>query len=1705
MDPPAADRRAADGTVRPIGVVDWLEYVALAALAFVPLLVVDRGVVTSDTKTYLYLDPSRFLSQVAWMWNPTVALGTVTHEYIGYLLPMGPFYALAAAVHVPTWVAQRLWLGGILFAAGAGVLYLSRVLAVRGPGRVVAALAFMLSPYFLQYAGRISVILLPWAGLPWMVAFAVLAVRRGGWRYPALFALVVAVVSGINASSIIYVGIAPVLWLIYAVAIEREATWRQVGWAALKLALLTFLCCLWWIVGLEIEAAYGVDVLKYTETVPSTSQTSSAAEVIRGLGYWYFYGGDRLGPWTTSAVLYTQQLWLLALSYLVPVLAFLSAVLVRWRHRAYFVLLVVVGVVLSVGAHPITSPTPVGGVLKTFMTDTTAGLAMRSTDRATPLVVLGLAMLLGAGVTALWARLPRIGLVTGLVVAALVVANNPAVFNGDAEVSSSFVQPDKLPAYQMQAIDHLNATHPGTRVLAIPGNDFAADRWGDTVDTPQSAYLTRPFVTREQQIMGSMATADTLYALDEPMQTSIVNWNSLAPMARLMSAGDVLVEYDQAYEHYGVPQSQLLALGLSPTPVGLTDPVSFGPPTPNVSSIATLDEQDLTAPANPTPTSPLVTYTVTTPRAITRAESNQGAVIVAGDATGLENLAGTGLLNGDSTLYYAGTLDGRKSQLTQLLGDGATLAVTDTNRKQAFRWDTLTANYGETETPADNPAKTTLSDSPIELFPAAPADAHTIASYVGAVDVTASSYGNTISYTPEDRAYSAIDDNLDTAWETGTFVADPSGQWWQAHFATPATTDHVTLVQPQTGTRRRWITKVTLTFDGGRPVTESLGPSSRAAGGQVVSFPSRSFHTLRVTIDATNDDHASPAAAVAVGFAEVQVPGEHVVEVAQLPSDLLQKAGAASIGNRLTLSMTRQRITPFPPRSDPETNISRSFTLPTARTFTLSGTAGISNLIPDDQIDRLVGLAGSTGSGTVAYSSARLPGSLVSGAAAAIDGNPATAWQPGFGGTHQVGDWLQYNLDRPLTFTHMNLQVIADGRHSVPTSIRITASTANQKASTTRTLTLPAIADSRTPGAVTTVPLSFPAVTGQRITVTVTGARLEDTTNYYSESPIALPLGIAELGIPGLDAPAFPATVPGTCQSNLLQIDGHPVTVRVVGSTAAALAGGQLAIEPCGADAGGITLSAGTHVVETQAAHQTALVGTTRTAGTAINCQADADCSGWNLNQLTLDSAAGGGPEPTTTASDGIATGSTTPGAVGPSNPPASLTPPATGPTPKVTTTGQTPTAEQLHVSGATTPFELVLGQSNNAGWQAVAHPAAGAPGSARSVDLGSPELVDGFANGWPVSQADLTALGVTGHAAAGDFIVSLVWTPQKKVWLALGISGVALLFCLLVAVLPARWRRALVPRRWRKKDPSDQGRSKKGRGEKDGDKDGPSPGLPAPGAPGAPPDADLPPPGPGPVTAAPVGVSAAADESPPTLSVPAAGADTGGALPVGSVLPSFRPRSGSAIAFPVGALPPPVAPAPSDSPATSASLASSATSAASAGSPDHSDDSADGGAVGGADPEAVEGALVMTSDDDDGRGFDEPAEPRLGLPFAVRGRRPPWWAVAIIAVVTGAVAGVISAPLVGLAAGVAVAIALVVPQVRAVTSIVAVGLLVAAGVFVVHGQAVHRLPESSDWASAYESAGVLVWMAVVFLGADAVVETARQKARRRRARREPG
>ena len=67
--------------------------------------------------------------------------------------------------------------------------------------------------------------------------------------------------------------------------------------------------------------------------------------------------------------------------------------------------------------------------------------------------------------------------------------------------------------------------------------------------------------------------------------------------------------------------------------------------------------------------------------------------------------------------------------------------------------------------------------------------------------------------------------------------------------------------------------------------------------------------------------------------------------------------------------MTRLRVAPEPPRSDPEINMSRMFLVADGPHLPLTGSAAIDTLIPDDAIDRLVGRPGSTGTGVVAYSS----------------------------------------------------------------------------------------------------------------------------------------------------------------------------------------------------------------------------------------------------------------------------------------------------------------------------------------------------------------------------------------------------------------------------------------------------------------------------------------------------------------------------------------------------------------------------------------------------------------------------------------------------------------------------------------------------------------------------------------------------------------
>jgi len=303
--------------------VGWLDALLFAAITFLPLSLGGRGRLNADTKLYLYLDPGELMQRARTMWDSVVGGGGVTHQAIGYLWPMGPYYWLTHDLGIPAWLAQRWWIGGIQFFAALGVLALLRHLLPRHPAQLVGAALYGLSPFILGEATSQSALLLPYAALGWLTLCVVLAVEDGGWRWPAVFALITATAGSINGSSLFFVLVGALLWLPYAVFGARTASLRAGIATLFRLGSLTLLMSLWWIVAYAVGGAFGLPILAISENVNTTSGPASAAEVLRGLGYWLFYGRvggapglpDLAGPYLTVS--------LILVSFAVPVLALL--------------------------------------------------------------------------------------------------------------------------------------------------------------------------------------------------------------------------------------------------------------------------------------------------------------------------------------------------------------------------------------------------------------------------------------------------------------------------------------------------------------------------------------------------------------------------------------------------------------------------------------------------------------------------------------------------------------------------------------------------------------------------------------------------------------------------------------------------------------------------------------------------------------------------------------------------------------------------------------------------------------------------------------------------------------------------------------------------------------------------------------------------------------------------------------------------------------------------------------------------------------------------------------------------------------------------------------------------------------------------------------------------------------------------------------
>ena len=247
-------------------------------------------------------------------------------------------------------------------------------------------------------------------------------------------------------------------------------------------------------------------------------------------------------------------------------------------------------------------------------------------------------------------------------------------------------------------------------------------------------------------------------------------------------------------------------------------------------------------------------------------------IVMSGDGNGLVALASAGMLDPGRPVLYSASAAERPAHASSRSSDepNAQLVVSDTNRRQARRWGSVRENDGYTERAGETPLEKDPADNRLELFPDADDDAVHHRRAEGGATARASSYGNRVSYTAADRAENAIDGDPSTTWQVGAFSSVLDEYLEIAYDLRSPPTAH--LLQTQRPTNRS-ITEVSLSFDGGDPMLVTLDDTSRTPPGQEITFPSRTFSTLRITIENTDIGERTRWEGISgVGIAEVTHP-----------------------------------------------------------------------------------------------------------------------------------------------------------------------------------------------------------------------------------------------------------------------------------------------------------------------------------------------------------------------------------------------------------------------------------------------------------------------------------------------------------------------------------------------------------------------------------------------------------------------------------------------------------------------------------------------------------------------------------------------------------------------------------------------------------------------------------------------------------------
>ncbi|MER7899176.1 alpha-(1-_3)-arabinofuranosyltransferase [Streptomyces sp. NPDC096046] len=1033
------------------------------AVVFVLFLAVRPGRQTFDTKLGVTVDPGQFLADLGQLWHDRAGFGGIQDQYVGYLWPMLPFYWLCDLVRLPVWLAERLWLSLIVSVAFWGALRLAERLRVgSGASRLPAAVAYALWPVFTTVIGSTSAAALPGAFLPWVLL--PLTNERYTARVAALrSALLVPFMGGVNASATL-ASLLPVgLYLLSRPPGPRQR--KLIAWWTPAVIVVTA----WWWVPLLLLGVYGENFLPYIETARTTTDTMSATEALRGAGNWvaYLHLGDAWLPagWTVAS-----SVVVILCSALAAGLGLAGLARRDLPERRWLVLTVLVTALVLLAGYGGAFGAPFHGVVQDWLDGWLSpfrNIYKFQTGLALALV-LGLAHLVGVAAEPRGARRVRGRRFAPLVAAVLILPGLLWPYlNGSILNPGSFQQ---LPAYWQATADWLEKYSPDSRALVVPATAHGVYTWGSPIDQPLDVLAESRWAQRDYVPFGTPGNRRAMDAVEQA----------------LMSGAEVpgLADYlSRAGLYYVVVRNDL-------------DPDQIGHvPTTTVKRTLEQSGYERVTGLGPVMTggriaqdAPLqVEGLYPRQRAVEIYRPTGDDVIRPGQA-GLAPVADTAVVSGgpESLLPLASRLRGRAAVLTgdnhPGLGTPAVQVVGDGLRRADTRFGLVNSGTSYTYTRDERNAPDALQDpgeKPRQILPSEGIAHQTVAELRGARSVSASSYGNWLFHLPQYDPVNAFDGNPDTAWAEGA-PDSPDGQWLRIGFTGPYDMPSSFKVTPlPQESVRAAATRVRVETEKGSK-TSFLQPDGTT---QRIEAPEGATRWMKLTIV---DSVARRTGLTGAGFSEIDLPDVRVTRLLRLPTDADDATSAATV-----VSLHRTSDPTGLAATGTEAGLHRRFTTPATGTYEVKASAvpvpggALDELLYEvapEQQARIVATADST---------ARLGAGLA--ARNLTDGDLTTAWIAG---------------DRPTI--HLRWQ----GKQPVGELVLAPAGGLSARASEVH-ISSPdgaAIAGVDKNGWV-----RFPAITTDRLDITITETAPLTLHNPVADEDLRLPVGLTEAYLPSLD------------------------------------------------------------------------------------------------------------------------------------------------------------------------------------------------------------------------------------------------------------------------------------------------------------------------------------------------------------------------------------------------------------------------------------------------------------------------------------------------------------------------------------------------------------------------------------------------------------